>query len=101
MLCAGPVVAPILRRAVTGLARAEPGRVRRWRDPVLLLPVAAAMVMLVASVSGMSKAEVERIWLPFAVVVMAAALLPAGSRRGWLLVQAVTALLVNHLLFTV
>jgi hypothetical protein len=44
---------------------------------------------------------VERIWLPFAVWLMAgAALLPPATRRGWLIVQATLALLVNHLLLT-
>ncbi len=101
VLCAGPAAAPILRRAVAGLARPPVGA-PRWRDPVLLLPVAATTAMLVATVSGMSKAEVERIWLPFAVwLPAAAALLPPASRRGWLIAQALTALLVNHLLFTV
>jgi hypothetical protein len=54
-----------------------------------------------ADLSGLSKAEVERIWLPFAVWLIAgAALLPARDRRGWLAAQAAAALLVNHLLFT-
>jgi uncharacterized protein YPO0396 len=48
----------------------------------------------------MSKAEVERIWLPFAVwLVLPCGLLP--RRRTWLLAQAVLALAVNHLLLTV
>ena len=102
VLCAGPAAAPMLRRVAAGLARAGAGAVPRWRDPVLLLPLSAAVAMLVATLSGMSKAEVERIWLPFAVwLPAAAALLPPGTRRGWLLGQAVTALLVNHLLVTV
>lgn len=65
------------------------------------LPVAAATAVLLADASGLSKAEVERIWLPFAVwLVASAAALPAGGRRGWLAVQAATALMVNHLLLT-
>jgi hypothetical protein len=56
--------------------------------------------MLVADLSGMSKAEVERIWLPFAVwTCLACAELPRPRR--WLAAQAVVALLVNHLLLTV
>jgi methylthioxylose transferase len=55
-----------------------------------------------ADVSGLSKAEVERIWLPFAVwLLVAVARLPAGDRRWWLAGQGVTALAVNHLLWTV
>ncbi|GGS70003.1 hypothetical protein [Streptomyces cinerochromogenes] len=62
--------------------------------------VAAALVaVLVADLSGMSKAETERIWLPFAMWLLAAgALLPRP--RVWLAAQAVLALLLNHLLFT-
>ena len=56
--------------------------------------------MLLADLSGMSKAEVERIWLPFAVwTCLACAELPRP--RWWLAAQAVLALLVNHLLLTV
>lgn len=58
--------------------------------------------MLAADLSGLSKAEVERIWLPFAVwLPVATAHLSAGHRRWWLAAQAGTALAVNHLLWTV
>ena len=90
--CAGPAAAVVLRRTAV-----EPGRLR----PAVLLPAAALLAMLAADVSGYSKAEVERIWLPFAVWLMAgAALLPPPGRRVWLIVQAAVALLVNHLLLT-
>ncbi|MFR9796805.1 hypothetical protein ACL02U_12995 [Streptomyces sp. MS06] len=60
---------------------------------------AAALALLAADLSGMSKAETERIWLPFAQWLLAAcAFLPRP--RAWLAVQAVLALLVNHLLLT-
>ncbi|MEO3925643.1 hypothetical protein ABGB07_17490 [Micromonosporaceae bacterium B7E4] len=66
------------------------------------LPIAAAVAVLVADLSALSKAEVERIWLPFGVwLLVATAHLPARQRRWWLAVQAVTALAVNHLLWTV
>ncbi len=65
-----------------------------------LVVVAAVVAMLLADLSGMSKAEVERIWLPFAVwTCLACAELP--HPRRWLAAQAVLALLVNHLLLTV
>jgi hypothetical protein len=68
---------------------------------VVLLPGAAVLAILAADLSGYSKAEVERIWLPFAVWLLAGAdLLPAPARRGWLAAQAVVALLINHLLLT-
>lgn len=65
-----------------------------------LIVLAAVAAVLVADLSGMSKAEVERIWLPFAVwTALACADLP--HPRRWLAAQAVLALLVNHLLLTV
>ncbi|MFD7919127.1 hypothetical protein ACFV3R_07885 [Streptomyces sp. NPDC059740] len=65
------------------------------------LVAAAVCMMLAADLSGMSKAETERIWLPFAVwLPVACALLPRASHRWWLAVQATVALLVNSLLFT-
>ncbi|MFI5494465.1 hypothetical protein [Actinoplanes sp. NPDC051859] len=102
--CAGPVAAVILRRAIL---RTEPMMLLRHPsklftiEPVALLPLAGLAAILAADVSGLSKAEVERIWLPFAVWLLAgAALLPSQSRRGWLGLQAAVALVVNHLLFT-
>jgi hypothetical protein len=68
---------------------------------VVTLVRGAALAVLAATVSGLSKAEVERIWLPFAVwLVAGVALLPASTRRGWLAAGAVTALVVNHVLLT-
>ena len=87
VLAAGPA-------AIAGL--------RRLRgSPLLLLAAAALLAILLADVTGLSKAEVERIWLPFTVwLVPAAALLPASTRRWWLAGQALTALAVNHLVLT-
>jgi methylthioxylose transferase len=95
-LAVGPAVAAGLRRAAPEFlpVLARPA-------PVVALARGAALAVLTADVSGLSKAETERIWLPFAVwLVVAAALLPRSSRRGWLAAQAVTALAVNHLLLT-
>lgn len=87
----GPAVLAGLRRFAVA-PRSAPAA------PVLLVAAAVA-AMLVATVSGMSKGEVERIWLPFAVwVVLAAAALPRVQARFWLGAQAVLALAVNHLL---
>ncbi len=70
-------------------------RVARW-----LVGAGIAMVV-VADASQMSKAEVERIWLPFVPwLLVACALLPERWRRVMLLVQVVGALVVQHLLFT-
>jgi methylthioxylose transferase len=95
----GPAGAAGLRRVFTPqrgftLGTAQP-------RALVLLCAAAALAVLAADLSGLSKAEVERIWLPFAVwLVAAAGLLPARQARWWLAAQAVLALLVNHLLLT-
>jgi hypothetical protein len=74
---------------------------RRSPRPLALLVAAAVVAIVAADLSGLSKAEVERIWLPFAVwLVAACALLPRGGVRFWLASQAVLALAVNHLLLT-
>ncbi|MFF7365306.1 hypothetical protein [Streptomyces sp. NPDC008125] len=97
---------------VAGLRRsavAAPGAVRALRtgrplagaQRLAVLTLAAALAVVVADLSGMSKAETERIWLPFVLWLLpAAAALPDRRRRGWLGAQVVLALLVNHLLRT-
>jgi methylthioxylose transferase len=91
VLAAGPAVGPALVRAASG----------PWKAAPLVLSGAAALAIMVADLTGLSKAEVERIWLPFAGWLLAAtACLPPGQRRAWLAVQAATALAVNHLLWT-
>ncbi|MFN2478266.1 MAG: hypothetical protein ABR615_03730 [Pseudonocardiaceae bacterium] len=68
---------------------------------LVLVCAATAVAVLVADLSGLSKAEVERIWLPFAVWLIAATgLLPGRQVRWWLAAQAVVALTVNHILLT-
>lgn len=64
-----------------------------------LLVLAALLALLVADLSGMSKAETERIWLPFAMWLLPACAFLTRPRI-WLAAQAVLALLVNHLLLT-
>ncbi len=85
--------------ALAGLRRvaAAPRQVRG----VGLLVAAVGLAVVVADLSGYSKGEVERIWLPFAVwLVAGSALLPPRHVRAWLAAQAALALLVNHLLLT-
>nr|WP_227985295.1 hypothetical protein [Nocardia spumae] len=88
-----------------GELRAGPGRaLARWRnrvDPAALLAAAGLAALLLADASGLSKAETERIWLPFDVWVLAGtALLPARTTRVWLAVQAVGTLVLAHLVLT-
>lgn len=83
-----------------GLARPYDDRHRNGADVRLALLVAAALFALfVADLSGMSKAETERIWLPFAMWLLAACAFLTRP-RAWLAAQAVLALLLNHLLLT-
>lgn len=90
-VCAGPSGFVAARRAVAART-----------PPAALLCVAALAAIVVADLSGLSKAEVERIWLPFAIWLPAAAVfLPRPARPLWLAVQAVTALAVNHFFHTV
>ena len=68
---------------------------------VLLLASSALAMIAVADLSLMSKAEVERIWLPFVPwALLGLAFLDDRWRRRGLLLQAGTALVVQHLLFT-
>jgi hypothetical protein len=100
--CAGPAAAAVLRRAARPEAWRAPGPPGpgAWRArAVAVLPLAGFAAALAADLSGLSKAEVERIWLPFAVWLPAGAVLLPHPRR-WLAVQALTALLVNHLVLT-
>ncbi|WIB66842.1 hypothetical protein DEI93_12875 [Curtobacterium sp. MCBD17_035] len=106
---AGPVIGPAVAQT---LVRARAvlrghGWIHAYRRlpraavvPVVLALAGAAMVFL-ADVSGMSKAEVERIWLPFAPwVLVGTALLSPRWRWSGLVVQVLTALLVQHTLDT-
>ncbi|GAA3112651.1 hypothetical protein [Streptomyces echinatus] len=89
---------------VAGLRRAGAVPARRRTAPraevrLALLVAAALLALLAADLSGMSKAETERIWLPFAMWLLpACALLPRP--RVWLTAQTVLALALNHLLIT-
>ncbi|MFC4031355.1 hypothetical protein ACFO3J_07685 [Streptomyces polygonati] len=108
VVAAGPASVAGLRRVLA----AVPEKARwRWRGGDLdrdrravgavLVPCGFLLAMLAADLSGMSKAETERIWLPFTLWLPAtAALLPSRDRRGWLAAQAGLALLVNHLFLT-
>ncbi|MFH8483885.1 hypothetical protein [Streptomyces longisporoflavus] len=104
VLVIGPATVAALRRTAAS-APGTFGRLYTGRttpaDRLTALVLAALLALLAADLSGMSKAETERIWLPFTTFLSAAtALLPGVTRRHWLAAQAVLALLLNHLLFT-
>lgn len=91
VLAVGPAV-------VAGLRRTD---FLTLGKPLFALVRGAALAVLTATLTGLSKAEVERIWLPFAVwLVLAAVHLPPASRRWWLAAQAAVALVVDHVLLT-
>lgn len=100
LVSAGPV-------AGVGLACAVP-RVREVvrgpsgeRRTAALLALTAAACLAVADLSGMSKAEVERIWLPWVPwLLVGTALLPDRWRRPALAVQVATAIVLQQLVFT-
>lgn len=76
-------------------------RASRNREAAALVIASAVVAVGVATLSGMSKAEVERIWLPFTLWVLAAgAFLPARWRRPLLISQVGTAVAVQALLLT-
>jgi hypothetical protein len=92
----GPAVVAGLRRL--GGSIVAP----RTEGVTAALVLSAVVAVAVADVCGLSKAEVERIWLPFGIwMVLACARLPARHARGWLIAQATLALVINSLLLTV
>ncbi|CAM3570454.1 hypothetical protein [Nocardioides zeicaulis] len=88
---------PLLGAGIAVAARRHEGEQR----VLSVLGLAALASVLVADLSRMSKAEVERIWLPFVPwLTLSLALLPGGWRRWGLGLQVATALLVQHVLYT-
>jgi hypothetical protein len=97
VLVVGPATVAGLRRTGALLARWHASPVVERRLGVLLC--AALLMLLAADLSGMSKAETERIWLPFALWLPAACA-ALDRPRAWLAAQAALGLLLNHLLLT-
>ncbi len=87
--------------SVAGLARVFDIAAIRQRRGLQLLVLAASAAILCADLSMLSKAETERIWLPFTVwMTTAPALLPQSSQRWWLAANVVGALAINHFILT-
>jgi hypothetical protein len=95
------VVCAIGLGSVAGLGRVfEVGAIRR-RSGLQLLVLAAVAAIFCADLSMLSKAETERIWLPFTVWLTAApALLPRATHRCWLAANVIGALAINHFILT-
>ena len=95
------VVCAIGLGSVAGLARVFDIAAIRRRSGLHLLVLAAMAAILCADLSMLSKAETERIWLPFMVWLTAApALLPRSSHRWWLAANVIGALAINHFILT-
>jgi hypothetical protein len=95
------VVCAIGLGGVAGVSRAFDLAAIRRRSGIHLLVLAALIAIVCADLSMLSKAETERIWLPFTVWLTAApALLPRSSHRWWLALNIVGALLLNTFIFT-
>lgn len=95
------VVCAIGLGSVAGVARAFDIPAIKARHGLNLLVLSALAAMVLADLSMLSKAETERIWLPFEVWLTAApALLPVPSHRWWLGLNVAGALLLNHLILT-
>jgi methylthioxylose transferase len=93
--CAGPIIGASVAVAARG-----------WRGevearPLVLLTLAAVTAIALADVSLMSKAETERIWLPFVPwLLLGVALLPKSWRRAALVSQVVFGVALQSLLLT-
>jgi hypothetical protein len=99
------VVANLAAAAVAVGPAVWVGITRVRRDGVWMLAGGALAAIVLADLSGLSKAEVERIWLPFLpwlVVGAAAAFVEASpaARRAWFGVQLAWALLVQALVMS-
>ena len=95
------VVCAIGLGSAAGVARAFDRPAIRARNGLNLLVLGALAAIVCADLSMLSKAETERIWLPFEVWLTAApALLPVRSHRWWLGLNVIGALLLNTFILT-
>jgi hypothetical protein len=95
------VVCAIGLGSVAGISRVFDIAAMRRRSGFHVLLLAILAVVVCADLSMLSKAETERIWLPFTIWLTAApALLPLKSHRLWLALNAAGALVLNSLIST-
>ncbi|OWY59592.1 hypothetical protein B7486_73750, partial [cyanobacterium TDX16] len=90
----------VLNLVVLGIAcgPAVVAGVARLRDQATWLLVGGALLAVAfADVSGLSKGEVERIWLPFTVWIVVAASAHRPPARTWLAAQVALAVAVQVL----
>ena len=104
-LAVGPAAIVGVRRALASGRRAADGRsvwtftwLRNPANTVALVSASAVGAALLATLGGLSKGEVERIWLPFGVwVLLSAVAIPWHRARWWLGAQAAVVLAVQAL----
>jgi hypothetical protein len=95
------VVCAIGLGGVAGVTRAFDVAAIKRRSGFHLVVLAASVAIVCADLSMLSKAETERIWLPFTTwLVAAAALLPPRSHRWWLALNVTGALVLNSFILT-
>ncbi len=95
------VVCAIGLGSVAGIGRAFDVAAIRRSPGLHLLVLGALLATVCADLSMLSKAETERIWLPFTIWLTAApALLPPRSHRWWLALNVVGAIALNSFILT-
>lgn len=104
LVSAGPLIGAGVAQLAVAARRSGDEAADRAADraarPAILLAAGGVLAVVVADASGMSRSEVERIWLIFIPwLTVSLALLPRDWRRWGLGLQLVTALAVQHLLY--
>ncbi len=95
------VVCAVGLGTVAGVSRAFDVKLIKERSGLHLVILAALLATVCADLSMLSKAEVERIWLPYTVWLTAAgALLPPRTHRWWLGLNVIGALVLNSVILT-
>ncbi|XRQ08983.1 hypothetical protein ACN3XK_72970, partial [Actinomadura welshii] len=89
-----------LPRAAGALRAAARARAAGPGAAVAALAAAALAGVLALDASGVTRGEVERIWVPYAAWLLAAAALHRPPARAWLAAQAATALAVQALVLS-
>lgn len=92
---------PLLLAGLFSAGATAATRARRAALPVLWLVLGGVLTVTAADASGMSKAEVERIWLPFVPwLTLSFVLLPERWQRWGLGLQVAAAVVVQQLFYT-
>jgi hypothetical protein len=95
------VICAIGLGSVAGIGRVFDIAAIRRRSGLHIVLIGALLAIVCADLSMLSKAETERIWLPFTIWLTAAgALLPPRAQRYWLALNVLGALALNHFIFT-